>query len=65
MKWRMGNVTLDILPPVKRYMNAIEHRLRVDRKTRVRIMTELASDFQSLRESGQSDESIIDRKSVV
>lgn len=59
MKWRMGNVTLDILPPVKRYMNAIEHRLRVDRKTRVRIMTELASDFQSRRESGQSDESIM------
>lgn len=59
MKWKIGNMTLDILPPVKRYMNAIERRLRVDRKTRVRIMTELAGDFQSRRESGQSDEVIM------
>lgn len=59
MKWKIGNTTLDILPPVKRYMNAIERYLRVDRKTRVRIMTELASDFQSRRESGQSDEAIM------
>ena len=59
MKWKIGNTTLDILPPVKRYMNAIERHLRVDRKTRVRIMTELASDFQSRRENGQSDEAIM------
>lgn len=59
MKWKIGNTTLDVLPPVKRYMNAIERHLRVDRKTRVRIMTELASDFQSRRENGQSDESIM------
>lgn len=59
MKWKIGNTTLDVLPPVKRYMNAIERNLRVDRKTRVRIMTELASDFQSRRESGQSDEAIL------
>lgn len=60
MKWKIGNMTLDILPPVKRYMNAIERRLRVDRKTRVRIMTELAGDFQSRRESGQTDAQIMD-----
>lgn len=59
MKWKIGNTTLDVLPPVKRYMNTIERNLRVDRKTRVRIMTELASDFQSRRESGQSDEAIL------
>lgn len=59
MKWKIGNTTLDVLPPVKRYMNAIERRLRVDRKTRIRIMTELASDFQSRRENGQSDEQIM------
>lgn len=59
MKWKIGNTTLDVLPPVKRYMNAIERHLRVDRKTRVRIMTELASDFQSRRENGQSDEAIM------
>lgn len=59
MKWKIGNTTLDVLPPVKRYMNAIERHLRVDRKTRVRIMTELASDFQSRREVGQSDKEIM------
>lgn len=59
MKWKIGNTTLDVLPPVKRYMNAIERRLRVDRKTRLRIMTELAGDFESRRESGQTDEQIM------
>lgn len=59
MKIRIGNTTLDVLPPVKRYMNAIERRLRADRATRVRIMTELAGDFESRREAGQSDEQIM------
>ena len=59
MKWKIGHTTVDVLPPVKRYMNAIERRLRVDRKTKIRIMTELASDFQSRRESGQTDEAIM------
>lgn len=59
MKWTIGNKTVDILPPVKRYMNAIERRLRADRKTRIRIMTELAGDFESRREAGQSDEQIM------
>ena len=59
MKWKIGNKTVDILPPVKRYMNAIERRLRADRHTRVRIMTELAGDFESRREAGQSDEQIM------
>lgn len=59
MKWKIGSMTLDILPPVKRYMNAIERRLHTDRKTRARIMMELAGDLQSRRESGQSDEAIM------
>lgn len=59
MKWKIGNTTLDILPPVKRYMNAIERHLRVDRENRARIMTELAGDFESRREAGQSDKEIM------
>ncbi len=59
MKWKIGNTTVDVLPPVKQYMNAIERRLRMDRATRVRIMTELAGDFESRREAGQSDEQIM------
>lgn len=50
---------VEFLPPVKRYMNAIEWRLRVDRATKVRVMTELASDFQARRDAGQSDEAIM------
>ena len=38
MKMKIGSMTLDVLPPVKRYMNAIERRLNTDRKTRTRIM---------------------------
>ena len=59
MKMKIGSMTLDVLPPVKRYMNAIERRLNTDRKTRTRIMTELAGDFQSRREAGQRDEEIM------
>lgn len=59
MKIKLGSVTLDVLPPVKRYMNAIERRLRADRPTRARIMTELAGDFESRREAGQRDEEIM------
>lgn len=59
MKVKFGATVLDILPPVKRYMNAIERRLCCDRATRVRIMTELASDFQARRDAGQTDEAIM------
>ncbi|MEE0710416.1 MAG: DUF1700 domain-containing protein [Gemmiger sp.] len=59
MKWKIGNTTLEVLPPVKRYMNAIERHLRVDRENRARIMTELAGDFESRREAGQSDKEIM------
>ena len=44
---------------VKRYMNAIERGLRMDRKTRARVMGDLASDFQNRRDAGQTDAEII------
>lgn len=44
---------------VKRYMNAIERNLRMDRKTRARVMADLASDFQNRRDAGQSDAEIM------
>ena len=44
---------------VKQYMNAIERALRVDWKTRVRIMNDLGSDFQSRRDAGQADAQIM------
>ncbi len=44
---------------VKRYMNAIERRLRMDRKTRMRVMADLASDFQNRRDAGQTDAEIM------
>lgn len=44
---------------VKRYMNAIERRLRMDGKTRQRIMRDLASDFHNRRDAGQTDAEIM------
>ena len=44
---------------VKRYMNAIERNLRMDRRTRARVMADLASDFQNRRDAGQSDAEIM------
>ena len=41
-------------------MNAIERALRVDWKTRVRIMNDLGSDFQSRRDAGQTDTQIME-----
>lgn len=47
------------MPPVKRYMTAIERRLRTDPKTRRRIMRELGSDFQNRRDAGLTDAEIM------
>ena len=44
---------------VKRYMNAIERGLRMDAKTRARVMGDLASDFQNRRDAGQTDAEIM------
>ncbi len=44
---------------VKRYMAAIERHLRMDRKTRARVMADLASDFQNRRDAGQTDAEIM------
>ena len=44
---------------VKRYMNAIERNLRMNRKTRARVMADLASDFQNRRDAGQTDAEIM------
>ena len=44
---------------VKRYMNAIERGLRMDRRTKARVMGDLASDFQNRRDAGQSDAEIM------
>lgn len=59
MKLRFGDTEFDVMPPVKRYMIAIERRLHTDRATRLRIMAELAGDFQARREAGQTDDAIM------
>lgn len=47
------------MPPVKRYMTAIERRLHMDAKTKTRLMNDLSSDFQNRRDAGQTDEQIM------
>lgn len=39
---------------IKRYVNAVERHLRLDRATRLRVMNDLASDLQSRLDSGET-----------
>lgn len=47
------------LPPMKRYVNAVERRLRLPWKVRARVMSDFATGIQARREQGQSDEQIM------
>jgi len=46
------------LPPMKRYMNAIERRLDLPRDVRARVMSDLATTVTARRENGESDDAI-------
>lgn len=43
---------------VKRYVNTVERYLRLDRRTRLRVMNDLASDLQSRLDAGETLEDI-------
>lgn len=43
---------------VKRYVNTVERHLRLDRRTRLRVMNDLASDLQSRLDAGETLEDI-------
>ena len=47
------------LPPVKRYVNAIEWKLRLPWKVRVRVMSDLATSMEARHEAGESYEAIM------
>ncbi len=46
-------------PPVKRYVNAIERRLRLPFATRVRVMTDFSTSLTARHEQGESYEQIM------
>ena len=52
-------VRAGFLPPMKRYVNAVERRLRLPWKVRARVMSDFATGIQARREQGQSDEQIM------
>lgn len=43
---------------MKKYTNAVEHRLNLPKEIRVRVMSDLISSVQARREAGMSDEEI-------
>lgn len=47
------------LPPIKRYVNAIEARLALPMRDKVRVMTDLSSTIAARREAGESYEEIM------
>lgn len=47
------------LPPVKRYVNAIERSLHLPRKEKARVMSDVATAIQARREAGESDDAIM------
>ena len=48
------------LPPIKRYMNAIERRLRLPWRERTRVMSDLMSTVSARHEAGESYEEIME-----
>lgn len=50
---------VQFLPPVKRYVNAIEARLALPMRDKVRVMTDLSSTIEARREAGESYEEIM------
>ena len=47
------------LPPIKRYVNAIERSLHLPWKEKARIMSDIATTIQARREAGESDDAIM------
>ena len=50
---------VQFLPPVKRYMNAVERRLQLPLKLKVRVMNDFATSFIARREQGETDAEIM------
>lgn len=47
------------LPPVKRYVNAIERSLHIPHKEKIRVMSDVVTTIQARREAGESDDTIM------
>ena len=50
----------EFLPPMKRYMNAIEFHLRLPVRDKRRVMNDLLSTVAARREAGESDQAIME-----
>ena len=47
---------VEFYPPVKRYVNAIERRLNLPWKVRVRVMSDVSTTMRARHEAGESYE---------
>ena len=50
---------VEFYPPVKRYVNAIERRLNLPWKVRVRVMSAVSTTMRARHEAGESYEEIM------
>ena len=59
MKFTYNGKTVEVLPPVKRYVNAIERKLRLPWKVRARVMSDVSTGICARHEAGESYEEIM------
>lgn len=59
MKMEVNGKTVDFLPPVKRYVNSIEWRLRLPFKVRAKVMMDVSTGMAMRHEAGESYEAIM------
>ena len=59
MKDKNGDKTRVWYPPMKRYVNAVERRLKLPRAARVRVMSDFMTSIGARREQGETDEAIM------
>lgn len=59
MKITYKGKTVDVLPPVKRYVNAIERKLHLPLAVRARVMSDVSTGICARHEAGESYEDIM------
>ncbi len=60
MKIQFKGRTIDLLPRIKRYVNAVERRLRLPYRLRARVMSDFATSIAARQEAGETVEQIIE-----
>lgn len=59
MEFEYKGKSVQILPPIKRYVNAVERKLRLPWKVRARVMSDFSTSLCARQEAGESWEEIM------